>query len=165
MSITEILFRLGITTFVQDIITVLPATASTNFQVGKNLPTDVGFVYGLSTYADGLDPDGNTLITTTQAQGIYLTLQNGATQFLAQLRMDDLLNAYAGSPVVRPDKFTPVNIPLFDLSKSFYQNPNNYSSAIVQTSIRLKLWYIQREVFEKLENDKFFKYYMAMQRK
>lgn len=146
MDITSMLFRYGVTSWVQDIITPLPNPGSTNFQIGKNLPTDVGFIYGLSTYADGTDPDGNTLITTTQAQNIYLTLQNGATQFFSQLRMSDLLNEFAGSPIVRPEKFTPVNIPIFDLSKSFYQNPTTVINAV----IRLKLWYIQKNQYDDL---------------
>lgn len=148
MDITSIIFQCGFATYVEDVVTPLPTSAAaTNFQVGKNLPEDVGFIYGLSTYADGLDAEGRTLISTTQAQGIYLTLQEGPTQFIQQVRMDDLLNTFAGSPVVRPQKFTPVNIPVFDLSKSFYSNPNSYFGA--NTSIHLKLWYINQPDFEK----------------
>lgn len=141
MDITTILFNLKIRTYVMDVITVLPSPASIKFEVGKNLPETIGFIYGLSTYADGTDPDGNTLISTTQAQNIYLTLQTGATQFLEQVRLSDLLNEFAGSPVVRPNKYTPVNLPIFDLSKSFYQNPVGYTGT--EIAIRLKIWYIE----------------------
>lgn len=150
MTIQSMLFRWGITTWQQDIITMLPNTPSTNFQVGKNLPTDVGFIYGLSTYADSQDSDGNQLITTTQAMGIYLSLVNGASTFFNQIRLDDLLNVYAGSPVVKPNQFMPVNLPIFDLSKSNYFNPFTYSSAVVTTVIHLKLWYIQKSQFDFL---------------
>lgn len=146
MNIEDILFKLGVTSFVTDIITTLPNPVSTSFQVGKILQTDIGFIYGLSTYADGLDEAGNTLITTTQAQGIYLTLQDGPTAFLETIRMSDLLNEFAGSPVVRPAKYTPVRIERFDLSKSSYKNPNSFINA----TIHLKLWYIQSDVWEDI---------------
>lgn len=148
MDMHSLLFKMGIGTWALDIITALPSTPTTTFQIGKNLPTNIGFIYGMSTYADGTDPDGNTLISTTQAQNIYMTLQNGSTQFFEQIRMDDLLNVYAGSPIVRADKYMPVNIPVFDLSKSFYQNPNSYVNSV----IRLKIWYIQLNDWQVIKN-------------
>jgi hypothetical protein len=141
MDIQSILFKMGIGTWVIDIVTQLPAPASAKFDVGKNLPGNVGFIYGLSIYADGLDQDSNALITTTQAQNLFLTLQDGSTQFLEGIRLDDMLNDYAGTVVVNPNKFMPVAIPAFDLSKSFYQNPNGYTGSY----IRLKLFFVQKQ--------------------
>jgi hypothetical protein len=139
MNIQSILFKMGIGTWVSDIITPVPSPiASTNFQVGKTLPTDVGFIYGLSVYADGVDSQNNPLISTTQAQNLFLCLQDGPTQFMEDIRLSDLLNEFAGSPVVRPDKFTPVNIAKFDLSKSSYKNPLSFTSGV----IHLKIWYV-----------------------
>jgi len=148
MEIQTVLFRMGIGTWSTDMVTIMPNPASPKFQIGKNLPTDVGFIYGLTTYADGTDPDGNTLISTAQAQNIYITLQDGATQFFEQIRMSDLLNEFAGSPIVRGEKFLPVAIPAFDLSKSYYQNPNSYVTA----TIRLKLWYIQMNDWNRVKD-------------
>lgn len=150
----QLLFKLGIASWAQDIITPIPTTAATTFQIGKTLPTNVGFIYGLSTYADGLDPEGNTLITTTQAQGLYLNLQDGATQFFESIRMDDLLNTFAGTPVVRPQKYMPVCIPDFDLSKSVYQNPNSFISG----TIRLKIWYVQTKDWKHVKEKMFPKH-------
>ncbi len=165
MDITTKLFEMGLGTWFQDIITILPTTVSGNtFQIGKQLATDVGFIYGVSTYADGLDADGNTLISTTQAQNLYVTFQTGSTQFFQQLRLSDLLNEFAGSPIVRSEKFMPVSIPTFDLSKSFYSNPAQYSSvAPINTSIRLKLWYIKMDDWKEIEKNVTLKNYLLHQ--
>lgn len=142
MDITTLLFRMGVSTWVTDIITTLPVNAggagSSTFQIGKTLPENVGFIYGISTYADGVDALNNVLISTVQAQNLYVNFQNGPTVFAEQIRLSDLLNEFAGTPVVRPQKFTQVNIPVFDLSKSYYQNPVLFTAA----TIHLKLWYV-----------------------
>lgn len=148
VDIVSQLFRLGVTTMVTDIVTVIPATSNTKFDIGKVLQENIGFIYGLSIYADGVDEQGNTLISTAQAQSIYITFKNGATEFIETIRLDDLLNVFAGTPVVRPQKFTQVNIPVFDLSKSFYQNPLGLGSGL---TIKLKLWYIDKKVAHQLE--------------
>jgi len=147
MDIQTLLFKLGIGTWVEDITTLLPAVASPTVQIGNTLPTNVGFIYGLSTYADSVDPDGNTLITSAQAMTIYLVLKDGPTEFIQYIRMDDLLNIVAGSPLVRNQKFTSVNIPAFDLSKSYYKNP----SSVLNATIRLKLWYIQANDWKQIK--------------
>jgi len=148
MAVQDIFLKLGVGTWVSDIITIAPATPANTFQVGKNLPTDIGFIYGLSTYADGVDSQNNTLVTTAQCQNMYLMLKDGGTEFIEELRLSDLLNEFAGSPVVRPDKFTPVNIPVFDLSKSEYKNPLLFTGF----SIHLKLWYVQKKDWKRIEH-------------
>lgn len=144
----KFLFRMGIASWVTDIITPLPTNPSASFQIGKTLPTNVGLIYGMSTFADGLDPEGSTLISTTQAQGLYFTFQDGPTQFIETIRLDDLLNTFAGTPVLRPQKYTPFNIPEFDLSKSFFSNPNLYVTSV----IHLKIWYIQKADYAHIKN-------------
>lgn len=146
----DLLFKMGVQSWATDIITPLPsAPASTNFQIGKTLATNVGFIYGVSVYADGIDPVGNPLISTTQAQGIYVTWQNGSSQFYETVRLDDYLNTFAGTPVVRPDKYTRVNWPTFDLSKSFFNNPFLYTNA----TIRIKLYYVQIEDWNLIKSE------------
>lgn len=165
MGIQEMLFKNGVATWIQDIVTALPistgSTGSSEFQIGKNLATNIGFIYGLSVYADGVDNSGATLISTTQAQNMYLSLADGGTQFVQYIRLSDLLNEFAGSPVVRPDKFTPLNVPVFDLSQSYYYNPNLYINA----TIRLKLWYIKKADFTMLKASGFFGAYQQQKAK
>jgi hypothetical protein len=165
MDIEAILFREGIATWLGDIVTSLPAdnngAGSQKFQIGKNLATNIGFIYGLSMYADGTDPNGTQLITTTQAQNMYLGLYDGATNFIQYLRLSDLLNEFAGSPIVRAQKYLPVNVPVFDLSQSDYYNPNVY----VNATLRLKLWYITNSDFDKLKATGFFRTYKPKPKK
>jgi len=147
MDFQSILFNLGCPTWVEDVQTTLPAVASAKQQIGNQLPTNIGYIYGLATYTDGVDADNNTLISTTDASNLYLTLQDGPTQFYQQIRLWDLLTVFAGTPVLRPQPYTPVNIPYFDLSKSFYQNP----TGVVDATIRLKLYYIQMDAWVVLK--------------
>lgn len=147
MNLQTTLFRMGIGTWIEDIPTLLPTPAAVTVPIGQTMPSNVGFIYGISTYADGVDSENQTLISTVQSQLIFMTLQDGPTQFIQKVRLSDLLNEVAGSPVVRAEKFTPVAIPAFDLSKSFYQNPTSVAGAV----IRLKLWYIQKDTWNKLK--------------
>lgn len=148
-NITDLLFRMGVGTWCTDLITEMPTVAKKEFQIGKTMPTDVGFIYGLAMYADGVDAANIPLISTTQAQNMYVTLQDGPTQFLQTCRLSDLLSEFAGSPVIRPDKFMPVNIPTFDISKSTYQNPLLFTSGI----LHLRLWYVNMHDWEKVKKN------------
>lgn len=147
MDIVTQFFRMGVNTWVTDIITAIPTPAATTFQVGKTLQTDLAFIYGLSVYADGVDSQNNVLISTAQAQNLYINFKDGATEFMQEIRLSDLLNEFAGSPVVRPNKFTPVNIAAFDLSKSEFKNPLSF----VTGTIHLKLWYVNQHDWEKVK--------------
>ena len=145
-NMQEILFKLGVASWCTDIITIFPASATNIIYIGKTLPSDVGFIYGIATYTDGTkDADGNTLPTTLQAQNIFVTLQTGSTQFMSQIRLSDfsneLLNAANNGYQVRDSIYRPVIIPAFDLSKSYFQNPTN----VLNVAVRLKLWYIQQD--------------------
>jgi len=147
MDITTKLLEMGVSTWATDIITQLPVPATENFEIGKTLPENVGFIYGISIYADSLDPVGNTLISTTQAQGMYINIRDGATTFFPAMKLSDFLSEVAGSPIVRAEKFVPVNIKAFDLSTSSYSNPNLFTGAF----IRLKLWYIQKGEWQRVK--------------
>lgn len=142
MHFEDKLFVLGVSTFITEIVTPFPAPGQPNqtFQVGKTLSEDVGFIYGLSTYADGVDVANIPLPSTTQCQQTFFVAQNGATIFMEPTRLDDMLNVFSGSPVVRPERYYRVNIPRFDISKSYYANPTLITGPI---NIRLRLHYIQ----------------------
>jgi hypothetical protein len=153
-NMNSLLFKLGVATWCTDIITIVPIPNTNIIYIGKTLPTDVGFIYGIATYVDGTkDADGNTPPTTLQAQNIFVTLQTGSTQFISQVKLSDfaneLLNVAANSLQVRDSIFRPVIIPAFDLSKSYFQNPAGLvSTSLITVAIRLKLWYIQHDDWE-----------------
>lgn len=154
----ELFFRLGIPEYTTDIVTPLPFQSTPEIPIAKILQTDVGWIYGLSVYADRVDPVSGIAITTTQAENLYLQLRNGTINFGQYIALDDLLATYAGTPVSRPVRYLPYNIPgtyaepngegvqpHFDISTSSFLNPLGYLSAASpapQTIIRLKVWYI-----------------------
>lgn len=152
MDIETMCFRCGIGIWVQDIKTLLPVNASAvPFQIGKILQTDIGFIYGLVMYSDGVDADGDTMVSTTQCQNMYLNLKDGASDFIQRIRLSDLLNEFSGSPVIREKKYTPIAITRFDLSNSTYANPLAYTSSPANVSVNLKLYYIQVDDWKMLE--------------
>lgn len=151
MDIESRLFQLGIGTWETEFITSAPANPTTgagspNFEVGKNLPTDVGFIYGLSMDADAIGNDGLPLPTTSQAQNMYIRLKDGGTEFMEPFKLSDLLNELAGSPAVRIKRYMDVAIPRFDLSKSEYVNPLLYTGF----NLHLRFWYINTADWAKV---------------
>lgn len=164
--------KLGIITFADDVVTNIPTAPTNEIQIANILQQDIGWIYGLSMYADSVDPQGNTLMTTTQAQNIYLQLRNASVNFMQYIRLDDLLNTFAGSPNVRPRRYLPVNIPgtymaaeehrsssKFDISTSSYLNPTGVVSpggAAPPVVLRLKMWYINSQNASDLVKRGFF---------
>lgn len=133
------LTELGIPTYRQAIKTAISNQTQLNIPLPKQLPKDIGRIIGLSVYCDTVDPENNPLITTTNAENLYLALKDGATEFFIPVRLDDLLFNFAGVPVLSGEKYYPVNIPGdFDLSTSYYINPTLITSP-PDTSIMIQL--------------------------
>ena len=138
----------GIPTYRTTIFTAIPTDLNSNIPLPKQLPTQIGLIYGVSTQCDTVDPNNRTLITTAQAQNLYLTLKDGATEFFEQVRLDDLLYNFAGVPEPSGKRYLDVRIPgTFDLSTSFFDNPTGILSPAPPLSaivIPLTVWYIDR---------------------
>lgn len=151
----EILFKLGIPTYSTTIYTPLPATPTLQNKIASQLPKSIGRIYGLQIYADTVTPDNKPLITTTDAQNLYITLKDGVNNFYEEVRLSDMLSEFAGVPTTRPLNYLPVNIPrTIDLSTSFYLNPTLIPGALNKT-IALKLWYITPAVYDLMVEKKF----------
>lgn len=123
-----------------------------NIPLPKQLPTDIGRVFGLSTYCDGFSTDNSPLITSANAQNLYLNLKDGATDFFTPVRLDDLQFNFAGVPD-KGERYLPVNIPRFDLSTSFFINPTGIVSAASPAKakvITLNVWYININTYNRL---------------
>lgn len=137
------LFRLGIPTYTTTIFSPIPETASLIFPIAKQLPTQIGRIYGMAIYADSVTPSNDSLITTTDCTNLYMTLKDGATNFFENVRLTDLLSEFSGTPSPRPNNFLAVNIPGgFDLSTSFYSNPTGLVAGAGNTTVALQLWYV-----------------------
>jgi len=147
----EILFKAGIPTYVTSIITPIPTAVQVTLPIAKTIPQQIGLIFGLSIYADTVDPSNNPLITTANAQSLYMVLKDGPTDFFQPVRLSDMLQEFAGVPVIRNEKYLPVNIPgNFDLSTSSYLNPTGIVSAVapaLATVIMLDIWFISTEAY------------------
>jgi len=149
--ILEMLMKLGVPTLTTTIYSPIPTTASQQIEIAKQLPTQIGRIYGMAIYCDSVTPDNKDLITTTDSQFLYLTLKEGMANFIEDLRLDDMVSVFSGSPVSRPLPYLSVNIPnTFDLSTSFYANPTGILAGANNKTIALKLWYISIETYNKL---------------
>lgn len=145
----DTLFEYGIDTYVMSLLTPLPVIAETNIPIAKQIPQQVGLIFGLSVYTDTVTPANQPLITTADAENIYLTFKDGPTEFFQPIRLDNLNFTFVGVPNINPQRFMPVNIQgNFDLSTSFYANPTGVASvAPAVTTIMLNLWYISTESY------------------
>lgn len=149
--ILETLFKLGVPTLKTAIYTPLPATAELQVEIAKQLPTQIGRIYGLSIYTDTVTPDQKNLITTTDSMSLYLTLKEGMANFLEDMRLDDMLYTFTGVPSNRPVNYFPCNIPnSFDLSTSFYSNPAGIVAGANNKTIALNLFYISIPTYNRL---------------
>lgn len=148
----KLLQKAGVPSYVTTIITPIPTAQQLTIPIAKTIPQQVGLIFGMSIYADTVDPSNNPLITTANAQALYMVLKDGPTEFFQQVRLSDMLQEFAGTPIVRPEKFMPVNIfGNFDLSTSSYVNPGLIVSAPVPaqpTVIMLDLWFISTEAYK-----------------
>ena len=152
--IIDMLMRLGIPTLTTTIYSPLSVAPEQSIKIAQQLPTQIGRIYGMAIYADGVTPDNKALITTSEAALIYLTLKEGMANFLEDLRLDDMLTVFSGAPVTRPVPYLPVNVPnTFDLSTSQYSNPTGIVAGANNKTIALKLWYISIETYNRLLAD------------
>lgn len=144
----EILFKTGVPSYVTNIITPIPTTAQRAIPIAKNIPQQVGLIYGLATYTDTVDPNNVNLITFANAQELYLNLKDGPTEFFQTVRLDALIFPLAGFPNQNPDTYMKVNIPgNFDMSTSNYLNPGGITAEAAATNIMLQLWFISTESY------------------
>lgn len=140
--IEEILFKLGIPTYMESVYTTL--TAKAVIRLPKQMPTQIGWIYGLSVYCDGVTPTGETLITTAQSEDLYMVLKAGQTDFIESYRVSQLnISAQNGNDI----QYCPVNIPAaISLDQSFWQNP----LLITGAEIMLNIYYIDQKSFDVL---------------
>lgn len=155
-SFIQQLIYWGIPSYRTTIFTPLPTGVTTEIQIAKQLPTQIGRIFGMSVYCDTVTPANQPLITTANATNLYLNLVHGATKFFEVTRLDDLNYnpAVATIAVQALEKWLPVNIPGdFDLSTSVYFNPTGIVSAVppaAPTNIALNLWYISEAAYKTL---------------
>lgn len=139
-SILNQMFRLGIPTYVQSIFSTVAATPS--IDIAKQMPTQIGWIYGLSIYVDGVSPDNFALITLADAQSLFLLLKQGKENIVEVLRLDEFLFTSTQN-IGCDERFYRINIWADNLSfdQSKYLNPTNIASGVIM----LQLHYISIE--------------------
>lgn len=110
--------------------------------IGTRLASQILYVYGVSTYLSGQTPNGLNLIVPGDDLNLYLSLRDGANDFIEQIRLSDLVF----SSDVRV-KHYPVWIPgnlsrnsRLDLDKSQIFNP----TLINNRTVLFNVWYIPK---------------------
>lgn len=133
----ELLLKLGIPTYVQALYTTI--TATDQIQLPKELPNQIGWIYGLSTVVATVTPTNQALITLANAQRLYLTLVSGATLFTNPLRLDQLIY---DSTTGCDQRYMRVNVPSkISLDQSYVTNPG---ASVASGVFALQLWYIDK---------------------
>jgi hypothetical protein len=153
----QLLFKLGIPSYTTTLFTPIPATAVQQIQIAKQLPKSIGRIYGLSIYCDTVTPANDALITTTDAQNMYISLKDGTDLFYENVRLDDMLSTFTGVPSTRPQVYLPVSIQNeVDLSTSYYLNPTGIVAGANAKTIALKLWFIDKPTYNMMLKNKMF---------
>ncbi len=120
-------------------IPVAPITQKIN--ITQVMPTQVGLIWGISVDVQGVTPLNQALITLADSQALYLTLRQGSSDFVLDLRLTNTVFTQdaAGVTALNPYRFLSVNIPgNISLDQSFYSNPTSIATGAF---IKLNLWY------------------------
>lgn len=141
------LMKLGIPTYTDTYFTLLPSTATSQIKIGQDMPTPVGWIYGISTTVWGSHPTDPTkpMITNIDATNLYVYFKIATDLYMNNYRVDNyvmfsaqtssILNAQLNGTT----RYMPVNIPAAtDLKESYYLNPQG----IVDKYIGLTIHYI-----------------------
>ena len=141
MDISLWLTGLGVPSFRTTIYVQVPTTATTEIIIGKILPTQIGWIYGLSVYTDGKDAKNRDLPTTANAANLWLNFKQDATDFFQGIRFSEMNYAATGQQPNDNQRYLPVGIPgTIDLSQSTILNPTGITGANLYLSINM--WYI-----------------------
>lgn len=127
------------------IYTTVVGTQTIN--IAEKLNTSIGLIYGVSIDTQGVDPSNRALITDVDCNNLFLTLRQGSSNFLQDMRLNNFNFFNVGvlaSVNTNPYRFLPVNIPgtmsgeSISLDQSFYSNPTLIAAGI----IKLNFWYL-----------------------
>lgn len=154
-SITKLLTQYRLPTLHYPIYTQIPAAATPQLRIAAKLPTQIGLIYGLSIDAETVGPQNQTLITTANANVLYMTLFQGSSAFILDMRLSNLIfnNSPGTTSANNSARYLEQVIPgTFSLDQSYYSNP----AALTAGTIKLNLWYITRQNVNFLVKKKVF---------
>ena len=134
------------------IYTAIPPTpGQQRINITQIMPTQVGLIYGISIDTNGVTPNNVPLITTQNSADLYLTLRQGSSDFILDLRLINALFIETATvlpggavQIENPYRFLSVNIPGdISLDQSYYSNPTTIVPGLGAPGlfIKLNLWY------------------------
>ena len=143
------LMKLGIPTYTDTYFTLLPSTATSQIKIGQDMPTPVGWIYGISTTINGSHPTDPTkpMINRADSTNLYVYFKIATDLFMNNYRLDNYVmfdanptaTANTNSQLNNSQRYMSVNIPsATDLKESYYLNPQG----IVDKYIGLTIHYI-----------------------
>jgi hypothetical protein len=144
----DLLFGLGIATFVSRIEIPLTATPAAKIQLGKDQNTDIGMIYGLYVDAGGTMPEDTTknCLTLANCSKVWLEWKKGQTTFIDKQRLETFVYT-AASNIANPKRYTRINVPgNIDMSECMIYNPEKIASETVV----LNLLYIHKSDYGRL---------------
>lgn len=146
-KIEDTLFKLGIPTYRMPIYVPFGTSPELTIQLPKELPSQIGWIYGLSTLTDNVTPDNQPVISFAQAVNLFLYLKSGQSTFIEAIRIDELMFLSATGVNWR---YYPVNIPSsISLDQSYIQNPTGIV-AVTKLFLTLNLHYIDLKTYNYL---------------
>ena len=137
--ISQWLMKLGIPTFTDTYFTLLPTTATQQIKIGQDMPTPVGWIYGISLTTGGSHPTDPTqpIITSAQAPNVYIYFKIATDLYMHNFRLDNyMMFSQADNQMNNQLRYLPVSIPAAtDLKESYYLNPTGITSTYVPLTI------------------------------
>jgi hypothetical protein len=146
MTTEQTLFKLGIPTYIQTI--TVDITSQNELKIADTVPLQMGWIYGLNTYADTVDPDNTDLISTADASNLYLKIVQGDRNFVNAIRIDDLLFPSA----TQSGRYMEVNIPgTISIDQSLILNPTGITEGRLLLMLRyVAIWDLEKLIAENL---------------
>lgn len=158
MRIQEHLMQLGLPTYMETIYVPVPGSNQREFGIAKQMPTQIGWIYAISTYVDGVTPENIPLISLANSTNLYVRFKDGMSAFINDKRLSDLVTFNANQGIIFDDAWE-CSIPgSIDLSQSKILNPTGIvGDPTTGTMIALNLYYIDWTSYEWMCDQKYLK--------
>jgi len=154
-SFEDLLIKLGVPTYTTQIFKDLNATVTGNtIELGDDVPTNLGWIYGMSIHTDGFKPSdaSKSLITLANAYDLWFTFVYGTANVTQYTRLSDMVFNVPPSTTrngVRTQElnYMPISTPQGgDWRKSIITNP----TGITTGTIMMNLFFIDEVTYQNL---------------
>lgn len=154
----QMMVKLGIPVYTDTYYTLINGGAQA--KIGQDMPNSVGYIFGISTIVNGVQPTDQTkiIISTAQASAIWLYLKIGVNLFQNNFRLDKLIfeDSTAPGQYANQRRYFDVSIPrVMDLKESYYLNPTAIGTPAAPRFVALQIYYIDIASYDLLVKKKY----------